>query len=78
MAAPEDTLIRVYSRSIWGERLVGWVAGDGYTYCPRGLRQAKRLNWSVSNSGKVHLWAGPFKRLAGWVSRTDASTTATY
>ncbi|HEX8599228.1 MAG TPA: hypothetical protein VF952_12015 [Chloroflexia bacterium] len=67
MAPPEDTLIRVYSRSIWGERLVGWVAVDGYTYRARWLRQAKRLNWSVSKSGKVYLWVGPFKGLAGWV-----------
>ena len=67
MAAPEGTLMRVYSRSIWGERLVGWVARDGYTYRPRWLRQPKRLKWSVNKSGKVYLWAGPFKGLAGWV-----------
>ncbi|HEX8228416.1 MAG TPA: hypothetical protein VF826_03775 [Chloroflexia bacterium] len=67
MAAPERTLMRVYSRSIWGERLVSWVAGGGYTYRQRWLRQAKRLTWTVSNSGKVYLWAGPFKGLAGWV-----------
>jgi hypothetical protein len=67
MEAPEDSLIRVYSRTLWGETLVGWVDSGGYTYRARWLRPAKVLRWSVSSSWKVYIWYGPFKSLAGWV-----------
>jgi hypothetical protein len=64
--APEDSLIQVYSRTLCGERLVGWVDSGGYTYRARWLRRGKVLRWSVSRSGKIYVWYGPFKSLAGW------------
>ncbi|HEX8221332.1 MAG TPA: hypothetical protein VF914_19240 [Chloroflexia bacterium] len=67
MEAPEDSLIRVYSRTLWGETLVGWVDSGGFTYRARWLRRGKLLRWSVSNGGRVYIWFGSSRSLAGWV-----------
>jgi hypothetical protein len=61
-------LIKVYKRTLFGEKLVGWQDDDGSTYKADWGRNHHPVHWTVDKKGRVYTLFENLSSLLGWVT----------